>query len=81
MKMLEGMPIYSRTYELKIFVSGNKFYEYGPIPAPVLIDSPSEYQVDNLCDDLFFEEFGVEPDNQSIAQIADVLLGEFDNIN
>lgn len=79
--MLEGMPIYSRRYKQKIFVNKNKFYEYGPIPAPVINHSPSEYQVDNLCDDLFFEEFGVEPDGKTIAEIAEVLLGGFGNTN
>ena len=81
MKMLEGMPIYSRQYEQRVFVSNNKFYEYGPVPAPVLIDEPSEYQVDKLCDDLFYEEFGIEPTKCTVAEMAETLLGDFGNTN
>ena len=81
MKMLEGIPIFSRVHNCKIFVSNEMFYIYGPIPAPVVNDNPLEYQVDGLCDDMFFEEFGIEPTDQTIKEITEKLLGDFGNIN
>lgn len=81
LKMLEGLVIYARSIQEKILVCDGKFWTYALIKPEILNADPSEDEVDMLCDDLFFEEFKVEPEAQAIEQVTKKIMGFDETVN
>jgi hypothetical protein len=77
MKLIEGMPVYSRLYKEKVTVRNGMFFA----GERIVNDDPSDHDVDILCDDMFFEEFGMEPNYCTVSEIAEMLLGDMGNSN
>jgi hypothetical protein len=81
LKMLEGLVIYSRAIYENILVHQGKLWTYALEERTILNADPNEDEVDMLCDDLFYEEFGVEPDEQAIEQVTKKIMGFDETVN
>jgi hypothetical protein len=81
LKMLDGMVIFSRDLQEKILISDGKFMSFALEEPEVLNYNPTEEEVDKLCDDLFFEEYHMEPDDEAIEYISENIIGFDNNVN
>ena len=79
--LIDGFDIYSRVYNKKVMVSDRKIYEFTKEGVVCINNNPTAEEVDKLCDDMFFEEFGVEPDERTIEDLSKVIFNIDDIIN
>jgi hypothetical protein len=79
--LISGFDIFSRRYQKKIIVNDRKFYEFTAEGVSLINDSPSEEEVNKLCDDMFYEEFGEEPDEHTIKNLSKIMFNFDDIIN
>jgi hypothetical protein len=82
-KFLEGIPIFSRRFEAYVIIENEILYGYDT--AEILDDSITIKAIDELTEDLFFEEFGLEAGNLSEKQVKELIFGKLlkgtDNFN
>ena len=79
--LIDGFDIYSRVYNKKVIVSNRKIYEFTKEGVVCINSNPTQEEVDKLCDDMFYEEFGVEPDERTIEDLSKVIFNIDDIIN